>query len=296
MRQERLPPWIGGTEVLRPESLMMSYGLRPAAQRRGREVPHLPDLHLRLRIAEAGKAFFELAYGLREAAARGGNGADLQPPQQPRPRNPRGPAGAVGRGGVVRGLRQRHGGHHHLAPRLPHPRRRAAPQRAALRRLGPLHQALPPGLGRHPIGFQAGVPMADRPPSRRPRSVAGRPLAAVLLETPANPDQRAGGHRGGSPTWRARLSATGPACRGDGGQHLPRSRSSSTRSSTAPTWCIYSATKFIGGHSDIIAGAVLGSLATMLAGARPPHLPGHDDRAHGPAGCCSGASRRSRCG
>ena len=57
---------------------------------------------------------------------------------------------------------------------------------------------------------------------------------------------------------------------------------------------IYSATKFIGGHSDLIAGACLGSEELMRASGYA-HVPGHHGRAAGPVGCCCAAWRRSSC-
>jgi methionine-gamma-lyase len=89
------------------------------------------------------------------------------------------------------------------------------------------------------------------------RSVAGRPVAAVLVETPANPTNAL-----------VDMQAVAAYCHGlvHGGR---RPVVMVDNTFLGPLWqrpldhgadlVIYSATKFIGGHSDVIAGAVLGS-------------------------------------
>ncbi|MBI4521161.1 MAG: PLP-dependent transferase, partial [Gemmatimonadetes bacterium] len=53
---------------LRPESLMMSYGYRPEWSEGALKCPIFQTSTFVFRTAEEGKAFFELAYGLREPA------------------------------------------------------------------------------------------------------------------------------------------------------------------------------------------------------------------------------------
>src|SRR5512134_3193839 len=56
---------IGGHR-LRPESLMMGYGYEPALSEGAIKCPIFQTSTFVFPTAEAGKAFFELAYGLRE--------------------------------------------------------------------------------------------------------------------------------------------------------------------------------------------------------------------------------------
>ena len=57
---------IGG-QMLRPESLMMSYGYTPAWSEGAIKPPIFQTSTFIFKNAEEGKAFFELAYGLRQA-------------------------------------------------------------------------------------------------------------------------------------------------------------------------------------------------------------------------------------
>ncbi len=52
--------------VLRPETLMMGYGYDPALSEGAVKVPIFQTSTFVFKSAEEGKAFFELAYGLRE--------------------------------------------------------------------------------------------------------------------------------------------------------------------------------------------------------------------------------------
>src|SRR5690606_32079653 len=61
-------PDIGGRR-LRPESLMMSYGYDPRLSEGALKCPIFQTSTFVFDSAEEGKAFFEVAYGLREASA-----------------------------------------------------------------------------------------------------------------------------------------------------------------------------------------------------------------------------------
>ena len=251
---------IGGRK-LRPESLMMSYGYDPRLSEGAVKCPIFQTSTFAFESAEAGKAFFELAYGLREQ--RSGEEMGLI---YSRLNNPdleilegrlalwdeaescavfaRGMAAITTSllafltpGDVLVHSEPLYGGSDHFI-------------RHFLPRLGVI-----------PVGFQAGIPMADLAADLTAR-IAGRPVAAVLLETPANPTNALVDIRGIADLAHS-LSAPGrPAVvmvdntfLGPVFQH-PLQHGADL--------VIYSATKFIGGHSDIIAGAASGSLATML--------------------------------
>ncbi len=55
---------------LRPESLMMSYGYRPEWSEGALKCPIFQTSTFVFKSAEEGKAFFELAYGLRQKKPR----------------------------------------------------------------------------------------------------------------------------------------------------------------------------------------------------------------------------------
>ncbi|MEJ2538537.1 MAG: cystathionine gamma-synthase family protein [Gemmatimonadota bacterium] len=63
---KRKDPTRIGDHVLRPESLMMSYGYRPEWSEGAVKPPIFQTSTFVFENAEAGKAFFEVAYGLRE--------------------------------------------------------------------------------------------------------------------------------------------------------------------------------------------------------------------------------------
>ena len=63
---KRSDPRRIGDHVLRPESLMMSYGYRPEWSEGAVKPPIFQTSTFVFESAEAGKAFFEVAYGLRE--------------------------------------------------------------------------------------------------------------------------------------------------------------------------------------------------------------------------------------
>jgi methionine-gamma-lyase len=65
MAERKLEGYIHG-KALRPESLMMSYGYRAALSVRAIKRPIFQTSIFVFHRAEKGKAFFELAYGLRK--------------------------------------------------------------------------------------------------------------------------------------------------------------------------------------------------------------------------------------
>ena len=94
----------------------------------------------------------------------------------------------------------------------------------------------------------------------RAAAAKGR-VSVILIETPSNPInslvdialmRTIADEIGASQGHRRRSSSATTRC---------SVRSSSGRSSTAPTCRVYSLTKYVGGHSDLIAGAAMGSKA-----------------------------------
>lgn len=253
-RQKPKSTRIGGRE-LHPESLMMSYGFDPRLSEGALKCPIFQTSTFVFESAEAGKAFFEVAYGLREA------GPDEQPGLiYSRLNNPdlevledrlslwdRAEGCAVFESGmaaittsllafiqpgdVVLHSEPIYGGSDHF-----------------------INHVLP-RFGVMPVGFPAGRPLAGLERDIV-TAIDGRPVAAILVETPANPTNDLVDIAAVA-ALRDRLA------RGD---RVPVLMVDNTF--LGPLWqsplahgadlVIYSATKFIGGHSDVIAGAVLG--------------------------------------
>ena len=212
-----------GNHALHPETLMMSYGYEPQLSEGSVKCPLFQTSTFVFERAADGKAFFEVAYGLREKRRGRGAGADLLAHQQPRPRDPRGPARPVGRrGSDARCSRAAW--------------RRSRPRLWTFLRPGdvlvhsePLyggteflvHNILPQ-FGITPAGFRAG---AGRAHARARRSQAAKKQGRIAVIYPRDArqsDQRPGRHRslrrGRGPARHGRQ----PAPAGDRRQHLPR--------------------------------------------------------------------------
>ena len=180
-----------------------------------------------------------------------------------------------------------------------HPRLRAAGRR---------HPALPAALWRHrdaarqdarrtsacsACGFVDGVDEAGdaRGRGRGARGRAASPM--IFIETPSNPmntlvDIAAGAaHRRGD---RRARRAHGPliVLR----QHAARARSSSSRSQHGADISLYSLTKYVGGHSDLIAGAALGATSALRPIRAAAQRPSARSSIRIPAGCWAARSRR----
>ena len=249
-----------GSRSLRPESLMMSYGFDPRLSEGALKCPIFQNSTFVFESAEEGKAFFELAYGLREAG----------PGEEPgliysRLNNPdleiledrltlwddaeaaitfeSGMAAIATSllaycrpGDVLVHSEPLYGGSEYL-----------------------ITQVLPE-FGIEPVGFQAGIPAAALA-AKITKRVAGRTVAAALIETPANPTNALVDIQGMADL----IHSMGT------GDRRPVVMLDNTF--LGPLWqhplehgadvVIYSATKFIGGHSDLIAGACLGSTETL---------------------------------
>ncbi|WP_400192201.1 cystathionine gamma-synthase family protein [Hymenobacter sp. B81] len=257
MKQLREQAELNG-RTLRPESLMMSYGFRPEWSEGAIKCPIFQTSTFVFKNAEEGKAFFELAYGLRQPAPEEEMGLIYS-----RLNNPSLEIledrltlwdGAEDAASFASGM--------------------AAISTSLLALLKPgdvvlhsepvyggsdffLKQVLPR------FGITAeGFDLHTTPEQLQERAAAlGEKLAVLFVETPANPTNRlfdlqacaAAARRGGSTERPCRVvvdnTFLGPVF-----QHPLRH---------GADLVIYSATKFLGGHSDLIAGAVLGSKAIM---------------------------------
>lgn len=250
MARRRRPSAVGNRH---PESLMMTYGYKPEWSEGALKVPIFQTSTFVFRTAEEGKAFFEVAYGLREPAAGEGRGLIYS-----RINNPdieiledrlavwdgaescavfnTGMAAIattlmaiVRPGDTVLHSAPLYGGTHHL-----------------------LHHVLP-AFGITTRGFPATEPV---------RAAAARlgitgPVAAILVETPANPTNalvdleacaayaRSLAREGRRPLLLVDNTFLGPLWQ----QPLKH----------GADLVLYSATKYIGGHSDLLAGAALGA-------------------------------------
>jgi len=244
-----------GDRQMQPESMMMSYGYDPSLSEGAIKCPIFQTSTFVFKNSKAGKAFFEIALGLREKGPKEELGLIYS-----RLNNPDleiledrlclwdgaelGAAFQSGMAAVATSLltfcrpgdvlvisEPLYGGTEYL-----------------------IHHYLP-DFGIDVVGFPAGVPTAEIAESVRER-VAGRRVPAVLIETPANPTNglvdiegtvelaRSLAQGDERPVVMVDNTFLGPVF-----QHPLRH---------GADLVIYSATKFIGGHSDVVAGACVG--------------------------------------
>jgi len=245
-----------GDRALRPESLMMSYGYDPSLSEGAVKCPLFLTSTFVFESAEDGKAFFELAYGLRERAPAEEpgliysriNNPDLEILEDRLTLWDGAESGLVFSSGM------------------------AAISTTLLTFLRPgdvvvhsepvyggtdflLNRILPQFGIRH-VGF----PAADREAARRRIREAGSSarIGLVYVETPANPTNA-----------MVDIEACAEAARALSGQEGGRPLVAVDNTFLGPLWqqplrhgadlVLYSLTKYVGGHSDVIAGACLGA-------------------------------------
>lgn len=257
---DRKPEAVLDGRPLRPESLMMGYGYEPGRSEGAIKCPIFQTSTFVFQSAEEGKAFFELAYGLRKQGPLEHmgliysrlNNPDLEILEDRLTLWDNAEACAVFGSGM------------------------AAISTTLLRFLSPgdvvLHSEpvyggtdyllkhILPRFGIQAIGFpaQAGLGAAEQ--LLRDQALAER-VGMIYLETPANPTNAlvdiAGcaelARRAGKPG-RPALLAVDNTFLGPLWQH-PLQHGADL--------VLYSATKYIGGHSDVIAGVCLGSAALI---------------------------------
>jgi methionine-gamma-lyase len=247
-----------GTTELRPETLMMGYGYDPHLSEGSVKCPIFQTSTFVFKSAEDGKAFFQLAYGLRKREPREVPGLIYS-----RINNP-----------DLEVLEDRLCIWDGAEAALVFSSGMAAISTTLLTFLRPgdavVHSEpvyggteylllnILPEFGIRRFGFTAGAPGAMEKAARE--AAAGGRVGMFLLETPANPtnalvDIQACAH------------LAGEISREQGGHH-PMVAVDNTF--LGPLWqkpldhgadlVLYSLTKYVGGHSDLIAGAVLGGL------------------------------------
>jgi methionine-gamma-lyase len=244
-----------GKKQLQPESMMMSYGYDPSLSEGAIKCPIFQTSTFVFKDSEAGKAFFEVALGMREKGPTEElgliysrlNNPDLEILEDRLCLWDGAEAGAAFQSGM------------------------AAIATSLLTYLRPgdvlviseplyggteylIHHYLPE-FGIDIVGFPAGVPTAEIEESVRDR-VAGRRVPAVLIETPANPTN-------GLVDIESTVELSRSLAKGD-----ERPVVMVDNTFLGPVFqhplkhgadlVIYSATKFIGGHSDVVAGACVG--------------------------------------
>ena len=249
-----------GEHQLHPESLMMSYGYDPVLSQGAVKSPIFQTSTFAFERAEDGKAFFEVAYGLREKGPTEElgliysrlNNPDLEILEDRLTLWDGAESAAAFQSGM------------------------AAISTALLTFVRPgdvvLHSEplyggsdyfvrhYLPEFGVTPIGMAAGCPTAEHALRVR-EQVGDKRISAVLVETPANPTNAL-----------VDINELVEFCRTFArGDQRPIVMVDNTF--LGPLWqhplkhgadlVLYSATKFIGGHSDVIAGACLGSTELM---------------------------------
>jgi methionine-gamma-lyase len=250
---------LNGRE-LKPESLMMSFGYDPALSQGAVKSPIFQTSTFVFKSAEEGKAFFELAYGLRAKGPREElgliysrlNNPDLEILEDRLTLWDRAEACAVFQSGMAA-----------IATTL---MEFARPGEVVVHS-APLYGGsdyllnhILPRLNIVPVGFEAAEGQEAMERAFEKARESG-PLAAVLIETPANPTNALVDIEACA-TLRDRYA-------------VPDRETPLVVDNTflGPLWqhplkhgadlVLYSATKFIGGHSDVIAGACLGNRALL---------------------------------
>ncbi len=247
-------------QPLHPESLMMGYGYRPDLSQGAVKCPVFQTSTFVFASAEEGKAFFELAYGLRKQGPNEEmgliysrlNNPDLEILEDRLTIWDDAAAAAVFASGmaaisttmltflrpgdVVLHSEPVYGGSDYL---LKH---------------------ILPQFGVRALGFPAGASEEEITTIIR-RSGAAEHLAMIFVETPANPTNAL-----------VDIAACARLARAHGGGR--RVIVAVDNTFLGPLWqqplkhgadlVLYSATKYIGGHSDVIAGVCLGPLDLVL--------------------------------
>jgi methionine-gamma-lyase len=242
--------------VFSPESLMMSYGYKPELSEGAIKCPIFQTSTFVFKNAEEGKAFFEVAYGIREKRANEElgliysrlNNPDLEILENRLCLWDKAEACAVFESGM------------------------SAITTVLLEFLKPgdlLVYSMPvyggtdhfinaflPKIGIQVLGFLPGL-SADELSQKIEETGLASSLAMIYIETPANPTNTIIDIEACVQVARRYADASGHVITAVDNTYM------------GPLWqhplkhgadlVIYSATKYIGGHSDVIAGAVLGS-------------------------------------
>jgi methionine-gamma-lyase len=257
---KRKPDGYLGDRPLDPATLMMSYGFEPGRSEGALKCPIFQTSTFAFRTAEEGKAFFEIAYGLRERGPNEKlgliysrlNNPDLEILEDRLTLWDDAEACAVFESGMAA-----------IATTL---LEFATPGDVVLHS-SPIYGGsdyllthVLPRFGVQPAAFHAPGGAAAMNAALQRTAAKGR-LAAVFVETPANPTN-------------ALVDIA--ACAAVARRHAAAGRVVPVivdNTFLGPLWqrpldhgadlVVYSATKFLGGHTDLIAGACLGSKALV---------------------------------
>ncbi|MDH3592875.1 MAG: cystathionine gamma-synthase family protein [Planctomycetota bacterium] len=256
MDKKDYTPRTIGKHRLSPESIMMSHGYRTEWSEGALKIPIFQTSTFTFKTAEEGKAFFEVAYGLREQGPTEDlgliysrlNNPDLEILEDRLTVWDEAEACASFNSGM------------------------AAIATTALALLRPgdailhseplyggteyLFKKILPEFGIHPVPFMAGGP-ADAADQALAASGVADKLAMIFVETPANPtnalidiEHCVEIARAHDTSDRRVVTAVDNTFLGPLFQHPLK---------LGADLVLYSVTKYIGGHSDLIAGACLGS-------------------------------------
>jgi methionine-gamma-lyase len=255
MTRKKPEAYIVGKE-LKPESLMMGYGFKPELSQGAVKLPIFQNSTFVFEKAEDGKAFFEIAYGLREKRPHEEMGLIYS-----RLNNPNLEV-LEDRLTLWDGAEEAAAFESGMAAISTSLLAYARPGDVVVHS-EPIYGGsdyfvnnILPEFGIESVCFLAGVPVEELEEDLR-KKIAGRSVAAVLIETPANPTNQLVDIKGIGDLVRSLASA----------EKKPVVMVDNTF--LGPVWqhplkhgadlVLYSATKFIGGHSDLIAGAAVGS-------------------------------------
>jgi len=257
---KRKPDGYLGDRPLDPSTLMMSYGYEPGRSEGALKCPIFQTSTFAFETAEEGKAFFEIAYGLRERGPNEKlgliysrlNNPDLEVLEDRLTLWDDAEACAVFESGMAA-----------IATTL---LEFARPGDVVLHS-APIYGGsdyllthVLPRFGVQPAAFRVPGGAAEMN-AALDRAVAKGRLAAIFVETPANPTNAL-----------VDIAACAAVARrhASGGRVVPVVVDNTF---LGPLWqrpldhgadlVVYSATKFLGGHSDLIAGACLGSKALV---------------------------------
>jgi methionine-gamma-lyase len=245
---------IGGRS-LRPESLMMSYGYRPEWSEGAVKCPIFQTSTFVFKTAEEGKAFFELAYGLRKKQPKESmgliysrlNNPDLEILEDRLTLWDGADSCAVFESGMA-AIATVVLAHVRPGDTILH----SDPLYGGTEYL--FHHVLP-SFGIGAVGFRAGSSCQEIREIVAEADCADR-VAMIFVETPANPTNEL---------------VDLECCRGMAAEFSRKDRGTLLvvdNTFLGPLWqsplglgadlVVYSATKFLGGHSDLIAGVALG--------------------------------------
>ena len=254
-----------GDHVLHPETQMMGYGYDPKLSEGSVKCPIFMTSTFAFKTAEDGKAFFEQVHGLREKGPDGVgliysriNNPDIEILEDRLTLWDRAEAGAVFSSGM--------GAIASMLLTFLRPGDAIVHSEPMYGGTGTLLESFLPQFGIHRVGFMAGPGRPTLEEAVAEAKTKG-PIRMIFIETPANPTNGLVDIRACADVARA----IEPDERG-------RALVAVDNTFLGPLWqqplahgadiVVYSLTKYVGGHSDLVAGGCLGSSA-LISRMRP---------------------------